>query len=108
MLNLVEFAKPVLDEITGQDVRTWSVGPGALEANWQIPELGSRIWRARTLRIAFTQDVTDQLMHADRQDLCQLQCVLDRFLRARLGMHAEAGLVGQMIVITVDRLAVDA
>ncbi|AGH85129.1 hypothetical protein F504_2617 [Ralstonia pseudosolanacearum FQY_4] len=37
-----------------------------------------------------------------------MQCVLDRFLRARLGMHAEAGLDGQMIVITVDRLAVDA
>ncbi len=108
MLDLVAFAKPVLDEITGQDVRTWGTGPRVLEANWQIPELGSRIWRARTLRIAFTQDVTDQLMHADQQDLCQLQCVLDRFLRARLGMRAEAGLDGRMIVITVDSLGVDA
>lgn len=107
MLDLVAFAKPVLDEITGQDVQTWSAGPCVLEANWQIPELGSRIWRVRTLRIEFTQDVTDQLMHADRQDLCQLQCVLDCFLRARLGMHAQAGLGGQMIVITVDRLGVD-
>ncbi|OKA46577.1 hypothetical protein BH759_01310, partial [Ralstonia solanacearum] len=106
--DLVAFAKPVLDEITGQDVRTWSTGPRVLEANLQIPELGSRIWQARTLRIAFTQDVTDQLLLADRQDLCQLQRVLDRFLRARLGMHAEAGLGGQMIAITVDRLGVDA
>ncbi|WP_296224655.1 hypothetical protein [Ralstonia sp. UBA689] len=107
MLNLVAFAKPVLDEITGQDVRTWSTGPYVLEANWQVPEFGSRIWRARTLRIAFTQDVADQLMHAARPDLCQLQCVLDRFLRARLGMHAEAGLGNRTIVITVDRLGVD-
>ncbi|MHA6853417.1 hypothetical protein [Ralstonia pseudosolanacearum] len=108
MFNLVAFAKPVLDEITGQDVRTWSTGSCVLEANWQVPELGSRIWRARALRIAFTQDVADQLMHADRRDLCQLQCVLDRLLRARLGMPAEAGLRGQMIVITVDHLWVGA
>ena len=107
MLDLVAFIKPVLDEITGQDVRTWNTGPGVLAANWQVPELGSRIWRVRTLNIAFTHDVMNQLMHADRQDLCQLQCVLDRFLRARLGMHAQAQLQGQTFVITVDHLGVD-
>ncbi|WP_343547204.1 hypothetical protein [Ralstonia sp.] len=107
MLDLVAFTKPVLDEITGQDVRTWSAGPGVLAANWQVPELGSRIWRVRTLNIAFTHDVMTQLTHADRQDLCQLQCVLDRFLRARLGMHAQAHAQGQTFVITVDHLGVD-
>ena len=104
MLDLVALTKPVLDEITGQDVRIWSIGPCVLEANWQIPELDSRIWQARTLRIEFARDVTDQLTHADRQDFCQLQCVLASFLRERLGVPAQAGLGGRMVVITVDRL----
>ena len=107
MLDLVAFTKPVLDEITGQDVRTWSAGPHTLAANWQVPELDSRIWRVRTLTIAFTHDVMNQLLHADRQDLCQLQCMLDRALRARLGMHAQTDLGDQMLMITVDDLGVD-
>ena len=107
MLDLVTFAKPVLDEITGQDVRTWSAGPSVLAANWQVPELGSRIWRVRTLTIAFTHDVMNQLMHADQQDLCQLQCMFDRFLRAQLGMHAQADSGDRTFVITVDHLGVD-
>lgn len=108
MLDLVAFAKPVLDEITGQDVCTWSTGACALEANWQTPEPDSRIWQARTLRIAFTQGVTQELMHANRQDLCRLQCMLDRLLRARLGMHAVSGPNAQVIVITIDHLGADA
>ncbi|WP_296223540.1 hypothetical protein [Ralstonia sp. UBA689] len=72
MLNLVVFTKPVLDEITGQDVRTWNSGPSVLAANWQVPEFGGRIWRVRTFTIAFTHDVMNQLLHAARQDLCQL------------------------------------
>lgn len=108
MLDLVAFTKPVLDEITGQDVRTWNSGPGVLAANWQVPEMGSRIWRVRTLNIAFTHDVMNQLTHADRQDLCQLQCVLDRFLRAHLGMHAQAHPEDRtVVIITVDHLGVD-
>jgi len=51
MLDLVAFTKPVLDEITGQDVRTWHSGPSVLAANWQVPEFDSRIWRVRTLTI---------------------------------------------------------
>ena len=107
MLDLVAFAKPVLDEITGQDVRTWNPGPNVLTANWQVPELGSRIWRVRTLTIAFTHDVMNQLVHADRQYLCEQQCMLDRFLRARLGIHAQAGLGDRTFVITVDHLRGD-
>ena len=107
MLDLVAFTKPVLDEITGQDVRTWSTGPHVLAANWQVPEHNSRIWRVRTLTIAFTHDVMNQLMHADRQDLCQLQCMLDRFLRAHLGMHAQADAEGRVLVITIDHLRAD-
>ncbi|CAJ0712946.1 MAG: hypothetical protein QM625_23260 [Ralstonia sp.] len=106
MLDLVAFTKPVLDEITGQDVRTWHSGPSVLAANWQVPEFDSRIWRVRTLTIAFTHDVMNQLMHADQQDLCQLQCMLDRFLRAQLGMHAQADRGDRMLVITVDHLGV--
>ncbi|WP_439893913.1 hypothetical protein ACS7SF_20160 (plasmid) [Ralstonia sp. 25C] len=107
MLDLVAFTKPVLDEITGQDVRTWSAGPHTLAANWQVPELDSRIWRVRTLTIAFTHDVMNQLLHADQQDLCQLQCMLDRVLRARLGMHAQTDLGDRALMITVDDLGVD-
>ncbi|CAJ0776396.1 hypothetical protein LMG19083_00154 [Ralstonia psammae] len=107
MLDLVAFAKPVLDEITGQDVRTWNSGPRVLAANWQVPEFDSRIWRVRTLTIAFTHDVMSQLMHADQQDLCQLQCMLDRFLRARLGMHSQENLGGRTFMITVTHLGVD-
>ncbi len=61
MLDLVAFTKPVLDEITGQDVRTWNSGPSVLAANWQVPEFGSCVWRVRTLTIAFTHDVMNQL-----------------------------------------------
>lgn len=107
MLDLVAFTKPVLDEITGQDVRTWHSSPNVLAANWQVPEFGSRIWRVRTLTIAFTHDVMAQLMHADRQDLCQLQCMLDRFLRAHLGVHVREGLGDRTFVITVDHLGVN-
>ncbi|MCO5399210.1 hypothetical protein [Ralstonia soli] len=107
MLDLVAFTKPVLDEITGQDVRTWNTGPHVLAANWQVPELGSRIWRVRTLTIAFTHDVVDQLAHANRQDLSQLQCMLDRFLRASLGAHAQTDLEDRTLVITVEHLGVD-
>jgi hypothetical protein len=107
MLDLVAFTKPVLDEITGQDVRTWNAGPSVLGANWQVPEFDSRIWRVRTLTIAFTHDVMKQLMHADRQDLCQLQCMLDRFLRAQLGSHAQADRGDRMLVISVDHLGGD-
>ena len=107
MLDLVAFTKPVLDEITGQDVRTWNAGPHMLAANWQVPELDSRIWGVRTLTIAFTHDVMNQLMHADRQDLCQLQCMLARFLRAHLGMHAQIDVGNRVLVITVDHLGVD-
>ena len=104
MLDLVAFTKPVLDEITGQDVRTWNSGPHALAANWQVPELRGHIWRVRTLTIAFTHDVMNQLMYADRQSLCQLQCMLDRFLRSHLGMHAQANPGDRTLVITVDHL----
>ena len=107
MLDLVAFTKPVLDEITGQDVRTWHSGPRVLAANWQVPEFDSRIWRARTLTIAFTHDVMNQLTHADRQDLGQLQCMLDRFLRAQLGVHTQADRGDRMLVITVDHLGTD-
>ncbi|MDB0507730.1 hypothetical protein ACYT85_17320 [Ralstonia solanacearum] len=107
MLDLVAFTKPVLDEITGQDVRTWNSGPSVLAANWQVPEFGSCVWRVRTLTIAFTHDVMNQLLHADRQDLCQLQCMLDRVLRARLGMHAQTDLGDRTLMITVDHLGVD-
>lgn len=107
MLDLVAFTKPLLDEITGQDVRTWNTGPRVLAANWQVPEFGSRIWRVRTLTIAFTHDVMNQLLHADRQDLCQLQCMLDRILRARLGMHAQTDLGDRTLMITVDQLGRD-
>lgn len=107
MLDLVAFTKPVLDEITGQDVQTWSAGPRALAANWQIPESSSRIWRVRTLMIAFTHDAMNQLMYADRQGLCQLQRMLDRFLRAQLGMHVHADLDDRTFVVNVDHLGVD-
>ncbi len=108
MLDLVAFTKPVLDEITGQDVRTWNTDPSVLTANWQVPEFDSRIWRVRTLTIAFTHDVMHQLMHADRQDLCELQRMLDRFLRARLGVHAQVDPGDRALVITVDHLGMDA
>ncbi|CAJ0813696.1 MULTISPECIES: hypothetical protein [Ralstonia] len=107
MLDLVAFTKPVLDEITGQDVRTWNASPSVLAANWQVPELDSRIWRVRTLTIAFTHDVMNQLLHADRQDLCQLQRMLDRVLRARLGVHAQTDLGSRALTLTVDRLGGD-
>ena len=108
MLDLVAFTKPVLDEITGQDVRTWNTDPGVLTANWQVPEFDSRIWRVRTLTIAFTHDVMNQLMHADRQDLCELQCMLDRFLRAHLGVHAQVDPGDRALVITIDDLGMGA
>ncbi|GCB03569.1 hypothetical protein [Ralstonia sp. SET104] len=107
MLDLVAFTKPVLDEITGQDVQTWRSGPSVLGANWQVPEFDSRIWRERTLTIAFTHELMNQLMHADRQDLCLLQCMLDRFLRAQLGMHTQADRGDRMLEITVDHLGAD-
>ncbi|MGN8088047.1 hypothetical protein ACTJK6_18485 [Ralstonia sp. 22086] len=105
MLDLVAFTKPILDEITGQDLRTWHSAPCVLGANWQVPEFDSRIWRGRTLTIAFTHEVMNQLMHADRQDLCQLQCMLDRVLRSQLGLHAQADHGDGLLVITVDQLA---
>ena len=107
MLDLVAFTKPVLDEITGQDVRTWNTGPRVLAANWQVPEFRGHIWRVRTLTIAFTHDAMNQLMYADRQSLCQLQCVLDRFLRANLGIHARADSGVRTLAITVDHLGAD-
>lgn len=107
MLDLVAFTKPVLDEITGQDVRTWLFEPSVLGANWQVPQFDSRIWHVRTLTIAFAHDAMNQLMHADRQDLGQLQRILDRFLRAQLGVHAQADRGDRMLVITVDHLGAD-
>ena len=107
MLDLVAFTKPVLDEITGQDVQTWNTGPGVLAANWQVPALGSRIWRVRTLSLAVTHDVMNRLTRADRQDLGQLQCMLDRVLRAQLGLLAQTDHGDRTLVITVDHLGVD-
>ncbi|HWV04439.1 MAG: hypothetical protein ACTHNO_12055 [Ralstonia sp.] len=107
MLDLVAFTKPVLDEITGQDVRTWHSESSVLGANWQVPQFDSRIWHVRTLTITFTHDAMNQLMHADRQDLGQLQRMLDRFLRAQLGVHTQADRGDRMLVITVDHLGTD-
>ena len=81
MLDLVAFTKPVLDEITGQDVRTWNAGPSVLGANWQVPEFDSRIWRVRTLTIAFTHDVMKHTVGIRVLDT--ITCAADRCPRKR-------------------------
>lgn len=104
MIDLVAFVKPVLDEITGQDVRTWMTGQRVVTANWQIPDAGSLAWSARTLEIEMAQEVAEQLSSADQRALYQLQRSLDRFLRARLGVHCKQDRPGKAIAIVVDRL----
>ncbi|WP_420995200.1 hypothetical protein ACKI2N_000460 [Cupriavidus sp. 30B13] len=104
MLDLVAFIKPVLDEITGQDVRTWRVRQHVVNANWQIPGTGSRAWPARKVEIEIAHEAAEQLRHADQRALYQLQRGLDAFLRARLGSHSQMSGSGGVIVIVVDRL----
>lgn len=104
MLDLVAFVKPVLDEITGQDVRIWPAGQRVVTANWQIPDSRSFTWPARALEIEMAQDVAEQLSNADQDALYQLQRSLDRYLRARLGVHCKQDKPGNAIVIVVDRL----
>lgn len=104
MLDLVAFVKPVLDEITGQDVRIWPVRQRVVTANWQIPDARSLTWSARALEIEMAHDVVEQLSNADQSALYQLQRSLDRFLRERLGVHCKQDKPGNAIVIVVDRL----
>ncbi|MGO4330133.1 hypothetical protein AB4Z48_28415 [Cupriavidus sp. 2TAF22] len=104
MLDLVAFIKPVLDEITGQDVRTWPVRQHAVNANWQIPDTSSCAWSARKVEIEIAHEAAEQLRSADQRALYQLQRGLDRFLRARLGSRSPAGCSDGVIVIVVDRL----
>ncbi|EHP42968.1 hypothetical protein OR16_11453 [Cupriavidus basilensis OR16] len=61
MLDLVAFVKPVLDEITGQDVRIWPVRQRVVTANWQIPDARSLTWSARTLEIEMAHDVAEAI-----------------------------------------------
>ncbi|MDF3836122.1 hypothetical protein P3W85_24680 [Cupriavidus basilensis] len=104
MIDLVAFVKPVLDEITGQDVRIWLAGQRVVNANWQIPDSRSRAWSDRALEIEMAHEVAEQLNHADQRALYQLQRSLDRFLRERLGVHCKQDKPGKAIVIVVDRL----
>ncbi|WP_020204191.1 MULTISPECIES: hypothetical protein [Cupriavidus] len=104
MLDLVAFIKPVLDEITGQDVRTWTVRRHVVNANWQIPDTSSRNWSARKVEIEIAHEAAEQLRHADQCALYQLQRGLDAFLRARLGSHSRMSGADGVIVIVIDRL----
>ncbi|CAG9178037.1 hypothetical protein CURE108131_05135 [Cupriavidus respiraculi] len=106
MFDLTAFVKPLLAELTGQDIRAWSSGPCSVRANWQIPDGDSRAWAARTLEIQFSAHILRHWSACDRSTLCQQQRALDRVLRGRLGLLGERSGADGVIVLVVDDLSV--
>lgn len=106
MFDLTAFVKPLLAELTGQDIRVWSSGPCSVRANWQIPDAGSRTWAARTLEIQFAAQILQRWSTCDRSMLCQEQRALDRVLRDRLGPLGERSGEEGVIVLVVDDLSI--
>jgi hypothetical protein len=105
MFDLTAFVKPLLDELTGQDIRAWSSGPHSVRANWQIPDADSRAWAARTLEIQFAPHILQHWSACDRSTLCQQQRALDRVLRGRLGVLGQRSGEEGVIVLVVDDLS---
>ncbi len=105
MFDLTAFVKPLLVELTGQDIRAWPSGPCSVRANWQIPDADSRTWAARTLEIQFSPHILRHWSVCDRSMLCQQQRVLDRVLRGRLGELGQRSGEDGLIVLVVDDLS---
>ncbi|PLP96918.1 hypothetical protein [Cupriavidus pauculus] len=86
MAMLSDWAKPVIDEVTNQDVELVLTGAdgNVLQCSWRAPVEGRPNRRATPIAIQVTRDVVGAVQAAEGAELSRLRNGLRRLLNARL------------------------